>query len=183
VGARLEAQPARGRAISRAPGTYALVLESARARRLPVGRLGSIGLRPGFYVYVGSALGPGGLAARIGRHLDSARPLRWHLDYLKRATRIAEIWCVADPVRREHAWANALGSLPDAAIPMRGFGASDCDCPAHLVYFPAAPKMAAFARALARTRGAGNAGTLRRLLPAAYLSLPTGNRGAPTGTR
>jgi Uri superfamily endonuclease len=134
-------------------------------------------------VYVGSALGPGGLAARIGRHLDSARPLRWHLDYLKRATRIVEIWCVANPLRREHAWANALGSLPNAAIPMPGCGSSDCDCPAHLFAFPTAPKLATFARALARTRGAGKPGTLRRLLPGDYLSLPTGNRGAPTGTR
>jgi Uri superfamily endonuclease len=132
------------------PGTYALILERAGRARVTVGRLGRFDLSPGVYVYVGSALGPGGLQARIRRHLDPARPLHWHIDYLKRATRIVEIWSLADPVRREHAWALALGTLPNASIPMPGFGASDCDCPAHLFHFPTAPKFAAFARALRR---------------------------------
>jgi Uri superfamily endonuclease len=164
-------------------GTYALILESAGRKPVAVGQLGTLDLRAGFYVYVGSALGPGGLQARINRHFDPSRPIHWHIDCLKRVTRIVEVWYLADPIRREHSWAKALANLPSASIPMPGFGSSDCDCPAHLFAFPTAPKLATFARALARTRGAGKAGTLRRLLPGDYLSLPTGNRGAPTGTR
>ena len=141
--------------VARAPGTYALVLESAASEVVAVGRLGRIDLRRGFYVYAGSALGPGGLRARIGRHLDPGRPLHWHVDYIKVAMRIVEVWYVADPVRREHAWARALGDLQNASIPLPGFGASDCRCAAHLFRFPTAPGLAAFTRALGRTRGAG----------------------------
>lgn len=133
-----------------APGTYALILESAGCARVQVGRLGALDLRSGTYVYVGSALGPGGLRARVARHLDPARPLHWHVDALKGATRATCVWYVADPVRREHAWASALGALRNAALPLAGFGSSDCDCPAHLFYFPSRPRVATFARALGR---------------------------------
>ena len=153
-----------GRPAIRTPGTYAVVLESVARAVVAVGRLGLIDLRRGFYVYVGSALGPGGLQARIGRHLDPRRTIHWHIDYLKHATRIVEIWYVADPVRREHAWARALGDLSDASIPLPGFGASDCRCAAHLVHFPTRPRLATFARALGRTRGAG-AGPYRSFRP------------------
>lgn len=171
---------------ARTPGTYALVLESAARTVVAVGRLGRIDLRGGFYVYVGSALGPGGLQARTGRHLDAGRPVHWHIDYLKHATRIVEIWYVADSVRREHAWARVIGDLSNATIPMPGFGASDCRCAAHLFHFPTRPRLATFARALGRARGAG-AGPYRVFRPASApddLSPATGNRGAPsTATR
>lgn len=138
-----------------APGTYALILQSAGNERVPIGRLGRLDLPPGAYAYVGSALGPGGLQARIARHLDPSRPIHWHIDYLKRATRVVEVWYVVDPVRREHAWARAFGGRSNASIPTPGFGSSDCHCPAHLFRFPTAPKLATFKRALAHTRGAG----------------------------
>jgi Uri superfamily endonuclease len=151
--------------LTRAPGTYALILENARPARLAVGRLGSIELRPGFYVYVGSALGPGGLQARVGRHLVPSRAVHWHIDYLKRAAHILEVWYVLDSVRREHAWAKALGGLAGASIAMPGFGASDCRCAAHLFHFPSAPRLATFARALRRAdaAGGGRVQSLRRL--------------------
>ncbi|HSD40720.1 MAG TPA: GIY-YIG nuclease family protein [Burkholderiales bacterium] len=148
-----------------APGTYALILGNARPARLAVGRLGSIHLRSGVYVYVGSALGPGGLQARVGRHLDHTRAAHWNIDYLKRAADIVEVWYVLDSVRREHVWAEALGGLAGASIPMPGFGASDCRCTAHLFYFPSAPRLTAFARALRQVDVAGGGGgqSLRRL--------------------
>ena len=62
------------------PGTCALVLAAAKRRTICVGRLGTFDVRPGFYVYVGSALGPGGLAARIGRHARQEKAFRWHVD-------------------------------------------------------------------------------------------------------
>ena len=39
-----------------------------------------IRIEPGFYVYVGSACGPGGLRARILRHLRRSKKVRWHID-------------------------------------------------------------------------------------------------------
>ena len=50
------------------PGTYALVFRAKRKRRLIIGKLGTLNLQPGCYVYVGSAFGPDGLKARIGHH-------------------------------------------------------------------------------------------------------------------
>ncbi len=47
------------------PGTYALVLACQKTGRVRIGRLGVLALQPGFYVYVGSAFGSGGLAARL----------------------------------------------------------------------------------------------------------------------
>jgi len=48
-----------------AKGTYVLVMEVGQMRRLAIGRLGNFELVPGFYLYVGSACGAGGLAARL----------------------------------------------------------------------------------------------------------------------
>ena len=50
------------------PGTYALILSCASNARIQVGRLGTMQLQCGYYVYLGSALGPGGLRARIAHH-------------------------------------------------------------------------------------------------------------------
>ena len=53
------------------PGTYALMLQADRRQTVQVGRLGQLAVEPGCYVYVGSALGPGGVRAR-GRSSFSA---------------------------------------------------------------------------------------------------------------
>jgi Uri superfamily endonuclease len=54
-------------------GTYVIVLASRTAGRVRVGKLGTFQLRPGFYVYVGSAHGPGGLRARLPRNAPRLR--------------------------------------------------------------------------------------------------------------
>jgi len=56
-------------------GTYAFLLASQKTGRLDIGKLGPLVLKPGVYVYVGSAFGPGGLAARIGHHTQIAAVL------------------------------------------------------------------------------------------------------------
>ena len=50
-------------------GSYALHLRLARSRVLQIGRLGRFTFPAGEYIYVGSALGAGGLRSRVGRHL------------------------------------------------------------------------------------------------------------------
>ena len=52
-------------------GTYALLLRLDAAVQLAVGRLGDFTFPEGDYVYVGSARGPGGLRARVRRHILS----------------------------------------------------------------------------------------------------------------
>ena len=126
------------------PGTYALVLASAREQEVNVGSLGRLQIAPGCYVYVGSAHGPGGLAARVSRHQATAKKLRWHIDYLRAATDVVAVWYTVDRNRQECPWADVMGRLRGAAMPMRGFGASDCDCRSHLFYFVKPPSYRAF---------------------------------------
>jgi Uri superfamily endonuclease len=54
-----------------AKGTYVLIAFEAHMKRLKIGRLGACDIVPGYYAYVGSAFGSGGLRARIGHHLES----------------------------------------------------------------------------------------------------------------
>ena len=126
------------------PGTYALLLRAETEQTIEVGALGEMTVRPGVYVYVGSAFGPGGVRARVRRHARANGARHWHVDYLRAATTLEAVWYTHDPTRRECAWAAALRDMPDAEVPLAGFGASDCDCPAHLVALPSAPSFAAF---------------------------------------
>lgn len=125
------------------PGTYALILRPTMPGEVEIGALGTLRLEPGWYVYVGSALGPGGLAARVGRHADDAekKPRHWHIDHLLPATDLAEVWYTVGPDRREEAWARHVRSRPGATVPLAGFGAGDCGCAGHLVHAPRRPRL------------------------------------------
>ena len=125
-------------------GTYVLELVLHQPRTIQPGKnTATYRLEAGHYLYIGSAFGPGGLRARLGRHIrGNGRSRHWHIDALR------EVAAPAAFAYRQHntrdtdtplecRWAQALGALPDAAIPIPGFGASDCrsGCAAHLVYF------------------------------------------------
>ncbi len=133
------------------PGTYVLVLRLPQATEIDVGRLGRFSFPAGWYAYAGSARGPGGLAARVSRHLRSPKPLHWHIDYLRPHTLAVHVWYATGTQKRECAWAWALSTLPGAFVPVPRFGASDCRCPAHLVHFATSPDLTAFARAVDKT--------------------------------
>lgn len=126
------------------PGTYALVLSASSYQEVGIGRLGVLAVRPGFYVYVGSALGPGGLAARVGRHSRRNKRLRWHVDYLRTVAEVEEVWYANGKAHQECRWAQILGRRPGACVPLARFGASDCRCPSHLLFFPLPPSFTAF---------------------------------------
>jgi Uri superfamily endonuclease len=145
------------------PGTYALVLEANECVDIAIGKLGSMQVAEGFYVYTGSAFGPGGLRARLNRHLGSPMTFHWHIDYLRRASEPVEIWTTKTCENLEHTWAEILRTSPGAVISKRRFGASDCRCLAHLVYYPYRPEFERFLTALSQT---GNDTThLRRWFP------------------
>ncbi len=144
-------------------GTYVLLLhvaETVADRWIEVGRLGRFPLAAGWYAYVGSARGSGGLAARVGHHLRLPRSYHWHIDYLRAVSRPVLVWYTTDPEREnagkrgeklECLWAQALIQLPGATIPIPRFGASDCRCPAHLVHYPRPPALTSFARMTGNT--------------------------------
>jgi Uri superfamily endonuclease len=135
-----------------AKGSYALLLRLDEAARIRVGALGDWPFAAGYYLYLGSALGPGGLAARLRRHLSREKRPFWHVDYLRGRAAVAGIWYVTGPARREHAWAAAATRLPGAGIPVPRFGASDCRCPGHLVYFQERPSSHTFPVLLEESR-------------------------------
>ncbi len=128
-----------------APGTYVLLFACRVTVCRDVGRLGRIALEPGHYLYVGSAFGPGGVRARVARHLRRDKRLHWHLDYLREALEPLEAWYTLDAVRREHEFAAALAAWRGAEG-VRGFGSSDCACPSHLFALRRRPRAGRLAR-------------------------------------
>ena len=122
--------------LPRAGGTYLLWGRVRDRTPVRIGRLGLLTPQPGWYGYVGSALGPGGLRARLGHHLGHAVRPRWHLDWLRPRLQWRAVWYVADPRRLEPLWVAALAGLPGAEVPLRGFGASDSGSESHLYLLP-----------------------------------------------
>lgn len=121
--------PARG-------GAYILEMNVQDGVSLRVGRLGHLDFHPGRYLYVGSAYGPGGIEARVTRHLGSkSRRPHWHVDYLSAVVGVRRGWGVAGGMECEIV--SALLRDRRASIPFAGFGSSDCSqCSAHLLYAP-----------------------------------------------
>lgn len=120
------------------PGTYALVLEATEPQTVRTGRLGSLQVAPGRYVYVGSALGPGGLRGRLKHHLKPAKRGHWHIDALTAVLPVVRVILAPGKTRLECTWAQRIAGLPGATMPWPGFGSSDCraDCRAHLIRLP-----------------------------------------------
>jgi Uri superfamily endonuclease len=128
------------------PGTYALIFSAYIEGLLKIGKLGTLQLKPGFYIYVGSAFGPGGLKARIAHHCRKAVRPHWHIDYLGYSLHLTETWYTYDPVHREHQWAQTLSTTRGATVPLAGFGSSDCRCKAHLFSRNSRPSIKTFRR-------------------------------------
>ena len=112
-----------------------LCFESRVQRRVNIGRFGVLSLVPGFYLYVGSAQGPGGLRARVGRHARRSKSKRWHIDYLRIHVRLERVWWTCSHERLEGEWSHWLACMPFAKVPLAGFGASDCPGEEHLFLF------------------------------------------------
>lgn len=94
-------------------------------------------LRPGWYVYAGSAMG--GLAGRLGRHLRTSSVRHWHLDHLLGAGRVVDVQTLPgrDPAA-ECRLATTVRSWHGAES-VAGFGAGDCHCGSHLCRFARRP--------------------------------------------
>jgi len=114
-------------------GSYLLVARTTATQVIDIGRLGSLPIEPGFYVYSGSAFGPGGVDARVRRHLRGDKRLHWHIDYLLAVSDATRAWYVTG-ARRECEHARGLAEA-GGKVHLTGFGASDCACASHLLYF------------------------------------------------
>jgi Uri superfamily endonuclease len=126
------------------PGTYILILQLENDQIIQVGKLGLFRFPAGYYAYVGSAFGPGGLAGRLTHHLHPGKKLHWHIDYFRKNAVLVEILVREDNRSLEHKWASDLGQLDGAVVPVPRFGSSDCKCLTHLYYFQERPVLEAF---------------------------------------
>lgn len=136
-------------------GVYLLVLRLVSDQSIAVGRSGAqVDFRAGWYVYVGSAIGTGGVKSRVQRHglrSEDGKKLHWQIDFLREFASVTEVWFSYTRSKRwEHEWAKACCEMREATVPVIKFGSSDCrsGCRAHLVYFATRPRLQAFQRQL-----------------------------------
>ena len=125
-------------------GQYVLLLYLPANQTLAIGKLGVFDFPAGWYTYVGSAFGPGGLVGRIKHHVQPVERPHWHIDYLRQAAILTEIWLSPDVERREQAWVDLMVAVPGATVLVEGFGASDSDRESHLFYFDLRPELEDF---------------------------------------
>lgn len=132
------------------PGSYALLLALDHPLSLTVGRMEAFNFPPATYVYFGSAGGPGGLKARLQRHILGSPYPHWHIDSFRSAGVLKSIYFLSTPnhsppplSRLECAWSQAAAVTQSASIPAPHFGASDCQqgCPAHLIGLAVSPDL------------------------------------------
>ena len=117
------------------PGIYALIVESEAPTIVEVGSLGSVSLDKGLYVYIGSAKGPGGLRARLRRHMSRDKKIRWHIDYIlsSRSTRLRALVHARTEGLRECVLTPQLEKLGLVHVKYK-LGSSDCrNCRSHFL--------------------------------------------------
>lgn len=113
-------------------GAYGLLLRLNKPLTLEINRLGNPGLRAGLYLYFGSAKGPGGIRARLGRHLRRQKTIRWHIDHV--SSQVDEVAGLVVPDLNECGLREKAMACFATSIPVPGFGSSDCrKCPAHFL--------------------------------------------------
>jgi len=125
-------------------GTYQLILYLDEEKIIQVGSLGRFKFLTGYYNYIGSAHGNGGLKARLSHHIKTTSKPHWHIDYLRTFAEVKEIWSISSEKFFEHQWAEYMLRMPGALFFINGFGSSDCDCISHLFYFKEYPSFESF---------------------------------------
>lgn len=115
-----------------AAGAYVLIIRIDEPVGVTIAGKPAGTLRPGRYLYCGSAKGPGGLRARLSRHMRRRKSVRWHVDQLTSRGRVRGAWVAVDG--DECDLVAALSHLP---VPIPAFGSTDCArCGSHLLAWP-----------------------------------------------
>ncbi|MDQ7823782.1 MAG: DNA/RNA nuclease SfsA [Candidatus Eremiobacteraeota bacterium] len=116
-------------------GSYLLLMELDHPITISVGSLGELSLKPGYYIYAGSAMS--NLSDRISRHYKENKTVHWHIDTFRSHARIIDDFPVRSSKRLECELARALFSISAYCVP--DFGSSDCRCAGHLFRFKSNP--------------------------------------------
>jgi len=108
---------------SNCKGVYSLILGVESDEGLKIGSLGSQWVEKGYYVYIGSAKGPGGVRARLCRHIHGCGSKHWHIDYLRDIAKpIAFTYCCREKV--SESWLYEIFAVRLQPY-IKGFGSSD----------------------------------------------------------
>ena len=118
-------------------GVYCLVLWLPYTRLITLAGENGCRFERGWYVYTGSA--KRNLRSRLLRHLRRRKKLHWHIDHLRAVTSIRQIWVWPWTAGAECRTNMMVRDMADATCPVKGFGASDCHCWAHLMAFSSEP--------------------------------------------
>ena len=112
-------------------GAYILLINLEQDCTIHIGALGDLLFHAGRYCYIGSACGPGGIDARVARHMRQEKKLRWHIDYLLEYGAIESVFVKegGDEVETARILSETFESVP-------GFGASDSPLKSHLFVCP-----------------------------------------------
>jgi histidyl-tRNA synthetase len=144
------------------PGAYLLLIELTKGTDVKLRKMRSASLAPGRYIYAGSAYGPGGLKARLSRHMRRTKVERWHIDQLTK-TGACGAWIF--PGCNECDLVDINSSLP---VPIMGFGSTDCKrCHSHLLgpICAPAPNDRSITSSIPRLSGAGSPRRNRHVPP------------------
>ena len=118
--------------LPRVGGAYALLLHCHGPLTVRYGRKDGVTLPRGTYVYCGSAYGPGGIRARVARHLRAEKTVRWHVDQITTRAGVRDVLAV--PGGRECDLVARFAAQAGSHFPLPGFGSSDCrNCVSHLI--------------------------------------------------
>jgi Uri superfamily endonuclease len=118
--------------IPKLSGAYVLAIELSQPIVVKLGNRPPTSLAAGRYLYCGSAKGPGGLRARIARHMRRAKAMRWHIDRLTEVGQVLGAWTFIGGHECE-----LVAALAPLSAPIEGFGSTDCRrCRSHLLRCP-----------------------------------------------
>jgi Uri superfamily endonuclease len=120
-------------------GVYILTLNLTEQKEINIGKPGLALFKKGYYLYIGSAVGPGGIDGRLKHHLRISGKPHWHIDYLRKEASVAEVFCLQGEKELEHKVADKLMKI--FSIPVNKFGSSDCNCSSHLFYSKQKPSV------------------------------------------
>lgn len=125
-------------------GTYCLLINLNKSRRIKIGKLGTYYFPKGNYVYVGS--GMNNIEKRVARHKSKQKKNHWHIDYLLNHARITNTIMIPAIKKNEC----EISKLISTKETVRKFGSTDCKCRTHLHYFKTKEEMSKQLKGIAK---------------------------------
>ncbi len=120
-------------------GTYVIILSIQDLYYLKINKK-EFQIKKGIYIYVGSALGFGGISKRIERYFQIFNGIKrnkhWHIDYLiPKAKNIIVIYAETNEKYECKLFQSLKNIIKNIEI-IKGFGNTDCKskCGSHLLY-------------------------------------------------